>query len=92
MTHFAQSSSGDGLIDTKRAGAATPVTVDMTTLDSWWVSEKKPNIGVVKIDTEAQNCGFCEVLKSFWREINQLFSLKLKQKICKYIHILEMIF
>jgi len=50
--HKHKHASGDGLIDTGRAGVSTRAKVEATTLDLWWSSEKTPNIDVVKIDTE----------------------------------------
>lgn len=80
MTHFAQSSSGDGLIDTKRAGAAIPVTVDMTTLDLWWSSAKKPNIGVVKIDTEGAELWILRGAEKFLEEMKPVIFLEIETK------------
>lgn len=45
-------SSGDGFIDTQRAGPTKSITVKTLTLDDWWKSSNKPKIDVVKIDTE----------------------------------------
>ena len=44
--------SGDGLIDTGRAGSAKKIRVPVERLDDWWVRAGSPDVGVVKIDTE----------------------------------------
>ncbi len=52
ISHFSPDSSGDGFVDTGRAGMAIPTSVDMITFDSWWIHNNKPKIDVMKIDTE----------------------------------------
>jgi FkbM family methyltransferase len=44
--------SGDGFIDTGRAGHSRKRIVEKTTLDLWWKQQGKPAIGIIKIDTE----------------------------------------
>ncbi len=51
-SHRPCDASGDGFIDTGRAGVVDYVTVPVQTLDNWWNSESRPHIDVVKIDTE----------------------------------------
>ena len=51
FVHNSRDASGDGFIDTGRAGEAKTITVKVTTLDEWAThSEVSPN--VIKIDTE----------------------------------------
>jgi FkbM family methyltransferase len=50
--HDPINSAGDGLVDTGRAGEAEKVTVPVEKLDTWWTGKGKPQIPVVKIDTE----------------------------------------
>ncbi len=45
-------SGGDGILDTKRGGETEVISVETVTLDSWWNSFGRPNIKVIKIDTE----------------------------------------
>jgi hypothetical protein len=52
MSHFSPDCSGDGLIDTGRAGEAFPVEINMITIDLWWANLSYPQINVVKIDVE----------------------------------------
>lgn len=65
--HRPQDAALDGLKDTGRRGKTTPIKIPMITLDSWWISEKKPVINVVKIDTEGSELlvlrGAVELLK-----------------------------
>ncbi len=42
----------DGLADTKRGEHTVPVEVETITFDTWWEEQGKPNIDVVKMDTE----------------------------------------
>ncbi len=45
-------SSGDGFIDTRRAGRTRTARVSVRTLDSVWEEKNSPRIDVIKIDTE----------------------------------------
>ena len=51
-THDSKDVSGDGFIDTGRAGKSTIIEVQTTTLDKWWKEKKCPIIDFIKIDTE----------------------------------------
>lgn len=50
--HNHRHTSGDGFLDTGRAGSTRTITVNTITLDSWWHSNDCPPIKVIKIDTE----------------------------------------
>jgi methyltransferase, FkbM family len=52
FVHRTEDASGDGFMDTGRAGDAKKITVKVTTLDRWWEQCGRPNVNVVKIDTE----------------------------------------
>ena len=52
FVHKSQHASGDGFFDTRRAGRTNSTKVTMTTLDSWWETNGKPQVDAVKIDTE----------------------------------------
>jgi len=52
QVHDYKSSSGDGILDTQRAGNTKAVPVETVTLDNWWVKNNHPRINVVKIDVE----------------------------------------
>ncbi|MFA5991004.1 MAG: FkbM family methyltransferase [Candidatus Doudnabacteria bacterium] len=45
-------SVGDGLIDTRRGGETSSVSVPVIRLDDWWISQKQIGVSVIKIDTE----------------------------------------
>lgn len=51
-THTGRDSAKDGLMDTERGEKATKITVETTTLDTWWEIHGKPRISVIKMDTE----------------------------------------
>jgi hypothetical protein len=50
--HNTAHASGDGFEDTGRAGPTRNIRVRCETLDEWWQSNGKPNVTVIKIDTE----------------------------------------
>ncbi len=50
--HRSRDSSGDGFLDTGRAGPVRFATVSCPTMDQWWISNYKPKVKVVKLDTE----------------------------------------
>ena len=52
FAHANAHASGDGLLDTGRAGTTTKIAVPMDTLDHWWTKRRRPQIDVIKIDTE----------------------------------------
>jgi len=52
QVHDYKSSSGDGILDTQRAGNTKAVSVETITLDSWWIKNNQPRVDVVKIDVE----------------------------------------
>ena len=50
--HRSRHASGDGFLDTHRAGRTQTVEVPMTTLDRWWSDAGRPRVQAMKIDTE----------------------------------------
>ena len=50
--HNTKDVSGDGFIDTERAGVTTSIKVKSKRLDDWWNEQQKPQIDMIKIDTE----------------------------------------
>ncbi|MGN7613613.1 FkbM family methyltransferase [Magnetococcales bacterium HHB-1] len=52
FVHGHKHSSGDGFINTQRAGEGKTVQVKVTTLDHWWEEAGKPDVDVIKVDTE----------------------------------------
>ncbi len=50
--HAKKHSSGDGFLDTKRAGRFKADFVDVTTLDTWWDSVGCPRVDMIKMDIE----------------------------------------
>ncbi len=45
-------SSGDGFLDTGRAGESKVIKVKTVSLDEWWTNRQKPAVNLLKIDTE----------------------------------------
>jgi FkbM family methyltransferase len=50
--HRSRHASGDGFLDTHRAGRTRTVEVPVTTLDRWWADAGRPRVHAMKIDTE----------------------------------------
>ena len=50
--HRSRHASGDGFLDTRRAGRTRMVEVPVTTLDRWWDRVGRPRVNAMKIDTE----------------------------------------
>lgn len=50
--HAAADASGDGFLDTERAGPTKSIHVNTDTLDNWWLEMKQPSIDFIKMDTE----------------------------------------
>jgi FkbM family methyltransferase len=50
--HRSQHSSGDGFVDTGRAGGTSRASVEVLTLDEWWADRGMPGVQGMKIDTE----------------------------------------
>lgn len=50
--HTSRHASGDGFVDTGRAGPTRELRVRTESLDAWWEGEGQPPLDVVKIDTE----------------------------------------
>lgn len=50
--HADKHSSGDGFLDTGRAGHSNVRSVSVVTLDNWWKSQNYPVITVIKMDIE----------------------------------------
>ena len=50
--HRSRHASGDGFLDTRRAGRTRTVEVPVTTLDRWWRGVGSPRVNAMKIDTE----------------------------------------
>src|SRR5690606_28810403 len=51
-THHPIHTSGDGIVDTGRAGNAKKVIVEQLPLDKWWEEEGRPHVDLLKIDVE----------------------------------------
>jgi FkbM family methyltransferase len=52
IVHSSEHASGDGFVDTGRAGKGNTIQVRTITLDSWWEKNRKPSIAAIKIDAE----------------------------------------
>jgi FkbM family methyltransferase len=50
--HSSRHAAGDGLRDTGRSGRARQLTVQTEMMDRWWEATGRPDVAVVKLDTE----------------------------------------
>ncbi|WP_187774796.1 FkbM family methyltransferase [Pedobacter sp. BS3] len=50
--HHPIHTSGDGIVDTQRAGKTKKVKVNQVSLDNWWQDTGQPKIDLLKIDVE----------------------------------------
>lgn len=80
ITHFSQDASGDGFIDTGRAGEPIPIDVEVTTLDSWWKKNNKLHIDVVKLDTEGSEFLVLKGAENFLREVKPVVYMEIEPK------------
>lgn len=67
--HNCSDSSGDGLIDTGRAGESKAVITEICKLDTWSMKNKVSNISIIKIDVEGAELlvlrGAIELIKRY---------------------------
>ncbi|MBK6526928.1 MAG: FkbM family methyltransferase [Crocinitomicaceae bacterium] len=52
LIHNTQDASGDGFLDTGRAGKSKKIKVKTQKLDDWWRLNANPKIDFIKCDTE----------------------------------------
>jgi FkbM family methyltransferase len=52
VVHSTEHCSGDGFIDTGRAGVGKTIKVKTTSMDNWWKKNNYPKVDVIKIDVE----------------------------------------
>lgn len=50
--HSSSDASGDGFLDTERAGPTKSIKVNTDILDNWWIEMGRPAIDFIKMDTE----------------------------------------
>lgn len=68
-THSSEHVSGDGFIDTGRAGKSMTLTVKTETLDQWWQQNNKLQINLVKMDVEGAELLVMRGGKSFFSQM-----------------------
>jgi len=52
FVHRSADVAKDGLVDTGRSDIAERIEVEVETLDRWWAAAGKPEVSVIKVDTE----------------------------------------
>lgn len=80
IAHFSPDSSGDGLIDTNRAGEPIPTQVQMTTIDSWWERAGRPGVDVMKIDIEGAELWAFEGAVNFLKQAQPTIFMEIEPK------------
>jgi FkbM family methyltransferase len=68
--HSSQDVSGDGFLDTGRAGPTTQISVSTMELDAWWNDSSRPQIDVIKIDTEGAELWVLQGATSLIKQCN----------------------
>lgn len=63
--HSSNDASGDGFVDTERAGKTNKITVNTDTLDNWWIENNRPTIDFIKMDTEGSEYWILQGAKQF---------------------------
>lgn len=58
--HAIKDSSGDGLLDTGRAGHAQVVKINCERLNNWWHLNHEPSVALIKLDTEGSELSILE--------------------------------
>lgn len=86
--HDERDSSGDGIIDTKRASSdGKSITVDAIKLDDWWIESGRPRINVIKIDIEGAELRAFEEAVLCLKETRPVIFLEIsKQNLKVYPH------
>ena len=80
FTHFSPDSSGDGFMDTGRAGEPISITVPMISFDEWWAKTGKPRISVMKIDTEGAELLVLRGASHVLKELRPVIYLEIEPK------------
>lgn len=83
--HSTVHASGDGLIDTGRAGPSQLIRVQMWTLDNWWERKKRPVVHLVKIDVEGAELLVLKGARSFLSQARPVVVFELaKENVAAY--------
>jgi len=80
ISHFSPDCSGDGFIDTGRAGEPIPVEVPVTTLDKWWSENSEQKIDVMKIDIEGAELWALEGAVNLLRQVKPVIFMEIEPK------------
>ncbi|MBD3636701.1 MAG: FkbM family methyltransferase [Crocinitomicaceae bacterium] len=78
--HSSEDVSGDGFVDTQRAGKTRRIKVETDTLDNWWTAQGKPQIKFVKMDTEGSEKWILEGAKEFISTCRPILFLEINDK------------
>ena len=75
--HDSKDASGDGLIDTNRAGKTKQITIQISTLDVWWEAAGKIDVDYIKVDTEGAELWILEGGKKLIESQRPVFLLEI---------------
>lgn len=78
--HSSEDVSGDGFIDTERAGKTKKIQVDTDLLDNWWNKAGKPFVPFVKMDTEGSELWILQGAKEFISACRPMMFLEINDK------------
>lgn len=78
--HDSKHSSGDGFFDTGRAGKTNTITVNVDTLDNWWVENNKLEVDVIDIDAEGSEYWILQGAKDFLLKCRPVLILEISEE------------
>lgn len=78
--HKTMDVSGDGFIDTERAGKTRKIKVETDTFDNWWKSRNKPDIKYVKMDTEGSEYWILKGAQEFITQCKPILFIEINDK------------
>jgi len=88
--HSTGDASGDGFVDTERAGPTKTITVQTDTLDNWWIAANKPAIDFIKMDTEGSEYYILQGAQQFLKTLKPKMLIEINsQNIKNYPFTLE---
>jgi FkbM family methyltransferase len=78
--HSSEHASGDGFMDTGRAGKSQTLVVKTDTLDQWWHENNKPQINLVKMDVEGAELLVMRGGKNFFSQLKPPIVFEIHQE------------
>ncbi|MBK9590963.1 MAG: FkbM family methyltransferase [Crocinitomicaceae bacterium] len=90
--HSNDHASGDGFLDTERAGKSQKIEVNTRRLDDWWIEQGKPLIKVIKCDTEGAELFILQGAEQLIKSNQPQIILEIYSATFLKYHMMQMIF